>query len=372
MLRVLVQNFVKRLTRRMWDLPANVPSAQQQFLAGKEHQKFKWLFKFVKRQILFLILGKCCGLTKEVPKIEAYHRKILWINWAAPSIGDSLMDLSARRLLGCRQIVLLTQKKNYEIYLSDPIFASVCFCKKDLVKKYGRRFFDLIICDSYSPRVLLQKLYVAPTTEFVGLYCFLNGFEVHRTYFAFARLSQLVRKPAPVAEIRPYLFETKVSSTSGVRRVAVAIGGEWGFRTYQDWHPVLEDLVGNSYEVVLVGSPNGLDLANRFAQEFEEIENTVGKLSLIEVVQEIAHSDFFIGADGGLWHIACAVGTPSVVMFADCQIFDGEGRRVTRETADIHCETLYHSCSVENIPSADILVAFRKLERGVLASNASH
>lgn len=367
-----MQNFVKRLTRRMWDLPANVPSAQQQFLAGKEHQKFKWLFKFVKRQILFLILGKCCGLTKEVPKITVFHRKILWINWAAPSIGDSLMDLSARRLLGSRHIILLTQRKNYEIYLKDPTFVGVYFCREDLVKDYGRHFFDLVICDSYSPRVLMQKLYVAPFTDFAGLYGFLNGFELHRTYFAFARLSQLVGKSATPIEIRPVLFETKGISNSGVRRVAVAIGGEWSFRTYPHWHPVVEDLVRNSYEVVLVGSPNGLDLANRLAQDFDGIENTVGKLTLREVVREIANCDFFIGADGGLWHIACAVGTPSVVMFADCQIFDSEGKRVTRETADIVCQTLYHSSAVENIPSEEIVVAFRQLEGRVFDSDISY
>ena len=56
------------------------------------------------------------GIVKRVDRIESKHRRILWINLAASSLGDSLMDLSARPLLVDRNVDLLSHPKNISLY----------------------------------------------------------------------------------------------------------------------------------------------------------------------------------------------------------------------------------------------------------------
>ena len=143
--------------------------------------------------------------------------------------------------------------------------------------------------------------------------------------------------------------------------VCVAVGGEWAFRTYQNWLEIISWLVRNGYSVSLVGSDNGIEMSEEIVASEPSVRSTVGTLSLQEVAVEIAGARSFIGADGGLWHIACAIPKPTVVLFADCQIFDEEGHRMTRETTDMVCEILYDDLAVSNIGPDFVIAAFQRL-----------
>ena len=147
--------------------------------------------------------------------------------------------------------------------------------------------------------------------------------------------------------------------------VCIAIGGEWSFRTYDHWLPIVSSLASQGYSVSLVGSENGAQKARKIQEEVPSVRSTVGKLSVREVVSEIATAKIFIGADGGLWHIACAIPIPTVVLFADCQIFDEDGSRVTRETKDMICEILYDDGEVCNISPSSVIEAFERLKSWV-------
>ena len=302
------------------------------------------------------------GLIRRLDRIEPKHLRILWINLAAPSLGDSLMDLSARVLLNKRQVDLLTHTKNVALYREDPWFRNV----SDAIGDFRKEKYDLVICDSFSPRVLFRKLLVAPVTSHVGIYGFLNGFEVHRTYFAFARMMELLDLDRISEPMRPTLMRPReLRDQPPEVDVCIAIGGEWSFRTYDHWLPVVSWLIAQGYSVSLVGSRNGAKSASEILEMEPSVRSTVGLLSLPEVVAEIANARVFIGADGGLWHIACAISVPSVALFADCQIFDNEGNRVTRETKDMICECLYDNYEVSNIPNDSITVAFERLVRRI-------
>jgi len=335
-----------------------VPSGVNRFLIECEQGCWKWRSKFWKRWVFASVFIKVLGLIRRLDQIEARHRRILWINLAAPSIGDSLMDLSSRVLLKQHQVDLLTHRKNIGLYKCDPWFRRV----SDQSSDFRTEIYDLVICDSFSPRVLLPKLLIAPITPFVGLYGFLNGFEVHRTYFAFARMMELLSLDRISEPMRPMIsLSSETEDQPKEVDVCIAIGGEWSFRTYDHWSPVISWLVGRGYSVALVGSGNGIETASQILEMEPSVRSTVGDLSLSEVVTEIAQAKIFIGADGGLWHIACAIPIPTVVLFADCQIFDEEGNRVTRETKDMICETLYDDFKVSNIPQRDVIVAFERL-----------
>ena len=99
-----------RLVRPTWDMQVNddVPSDQKRFLQ-REVYKPKWMLKFIKRWVVFSLFGQRRCLVEAVPPSV---QRILWINLTAPSLGDSLMDLSARRLLAGREVHLLTSGKN--------------------------------------------------------------------------------------------------------------------------------------------------------------------------------------------------------------------------------------------------------------------
>jgi ADP-heptose:LPS heptosyltransferase len=202
---------------------------------------------------------------------------------------------------------------------------------------------------------------IAPFTPFIGLYGFVNGFEVHRTLFAFSRMRELLSTPC----LTPYPAIPTLGvggiSTSKEYDVCIAVGGEWSFRVYDYWPAIACWLVKQGYSVSLVGSSNGAEQAIEICRKEPLVRSTVGSLSLLDAVGEIAKARIFIGADGGLWHIACAIPIPSVVLFADCQIFDASGNRVTRETQDMICESLYDDYQVSNISQDAIIESIKRL-----------
>lgn len=72
-----------------------VPSAASKFIESREAYQFYWLLKFAKRYFVYWVIGRVFGLVSEREEI-ASEKNILWINFSAPSLGDSLMDLSAQ------------------------------------------------------------------------------------------------------------------------------------------------------------------------------------------------------------------------------------------------------------------------------------
>jgi len=181
------------------------------------------------------------------------------------------------------------------------------------------------------------------------MYGFLNGFEIHRTYFSFNRLEFLLGQKGRLP-VRPSLFLSSSETSSKITddTLCFAVGGEWPFRTYKHWVEVIAHFV-EKYRVVLVGSSNGCSESAEIIKKFPEVKSYVGILSLRETATIIEQSSLFVGADGGLWHVACGLKRPSVVLFADCSLFNQEGRRVVRSTRDMDCSTLYDSQQVSNI-----------------------
>ena len=98
--------------RKTYTLPFKfeIPNYTEEFL--RQRRLVKVWIKFIKRYI-FIILKKQKSL--EIFNISAEHQNILWINISAPSLGDSLMDLSSRVLLKDRKVALFTTNKNSEL-----------------------------------------------------------------------------------------------------------------------------------------------------------------------------------------------------------------------------------------------------------------
>ena len=138
--------------------------------------------KFLRRYLfLFFLKQKNLELLSILPN----HQKILWINVSAPSLGDSLMDLSSRVLLAGRSVDLFSDAKNINLYLDDQYFNNV-YSKASQLNNHE---YDLVILDSYSTRSIKIKAKVAPNTVFVGMFGYFNGPEVNRILYLYHQMN---------------------------------------------------------------------------------------------------------------------------------------------------------------------------------------
>jgi len=346
-----------------WDLKTSqfVPSNQQRFLLD-DAWKPKWVIKYLKRKLYMQWHGQG---KREIFNIPATAKNILWINLSAPSLGDSLMDLSARQMLKDFNVDLLTDKKNISLYQGDPFFRKVYSDKEDISIDWS--LYDLVILDSYSPRILKIKAEKMPNVPFVGMWGFVNGFEVHRTLYSFYRMDFLLKGLGSISKLTP-IIKTPDFFDAGLdnkkKKIALVIGAEWNYRRYEHWVEVVATIFqeyGDDFEVVLVGSANGSEDAAGISSRFVQCKNFVGKCTLGQTASLIQQCDFVMAADGGLWHIACALDRPSVVLFADKKLFDKQGSRVTLVTQDVCCEVLYADKNVSEIKSEEVLSALKHL-----------
>ena len=80
----------------------DIPNYTKEYIE-KKSLLGRWL-KFIKRY-LYINLKRQKSL--EIENILPEHKDILWINISAPSLGDSLMDLSSRTMLIGRKCRLI-------------------------------------------------------------------------------------------------------------------------------------------------------------------------------------------------------------------------------------------------------------------------
>ena len=367
------------------------------------------LFKTAKRKLLMRALGQSSLLREH---IDASARNILWINLSAGSIGDSIMDLSGRVLLATpgRRIDLLTHARNADLYRHDPVFEQTFTDTAQAAARHRQHPYDMVIIDSFGTQGLRAKAAIAPDLPFVGMWGFVNGYEIHRTIFSFRRIAALIGASLPHSAqsaqsvhavhtshpMRPTLGASAWSLPEDVQTppagsIALVMGGEWAFRTYAHW-PQVALALARRHPLVLVGSGNGVQAAEAVMQALNPTLNgahadpmagpnasglpgpclnLVGKLSLTQTAAVLSHCRAVVCADGGLWHIACALGLPSVAIFADTRLFDAQGRHVCRDTPELPVESLHHWASVSAIPPEDVLAAFSRLSERFFISDAS-
>lgn len=272
------------------------------------------------------------------------------------------MDTAARILLKGRSIVLLTAPTNAGLFEYDPVFESVFTSWREASRIHQATPFDLVILDSFSPRSLAQKLRIAKWSPFVGLYGYLNAYEVHRSIFSFRRMETLLGLASQASVFLTHgLNRAKADGHAQSQTAAICIGGEWAFRTYDQWEMVIQGLVDRNWQVVLLGSKNGVQEARVLAERFPEIRNFVGLTSLSEACELLSGCRIFLGADGGLWHLASACKVPSIALHADCHLYDEQGRRQSRAPDEPNSICLQADNTVTEISSEKILEVFDKM-----------
>ncbi len=331
-----------------------VPSDSANF-PGERHNLWRTSLRFLKRRLVFGITGQQRLMMHQFPSTT---RRVLWINQTAPSLGDALMDTAGRILLSSFEVTLLTDKKNADLFRADPIFRNTFTNWTEAKHQHDERPYDLIILDSFSPRSLRLKLRVAPNVPLVGMYGYLNAFEVHRSIFSFRRLETLLDLPANTVRLTHGLTPIRPNVRAENPLVIVGVGGEWSFRIYPDWSEVISGLLDRGFSVVLLGSQNGVHQAQVLTSKHIGLINLVGQTSLSEACGVLEEAKAYIGADGGLWHLASACNVPSVSLHADCHLYNASGDWVSRAPDVPLCIPLRADREVAEISSWQILNAF--------------
>ena len=103
--------------------------------------------------------------------------------------------------------------------------------------------------------------------------------------------------------------------------------------------------------IILLGSDNGLIAGREIeSRDFANCINLAGATTFFEAADYIGKSQLFIGADGGLWHVSCALNKPSVALFAECDMFFPDGSRCLRvPLKKSDCRSLYATDEVSSI-----------------------
>tara|TARA_B100000795_G_C22768460_1_gene426786 strand:- start:579 stop:1688 length:1110 start_codon:yes stop_codon:yes gene_type:complete len=335
-----------------------VPNSTEVFLKTKTLSSSR--IKFIKRY-LYLQLKR--QILLEINNITINHQKILWINISAPSLGDSLMDLSSRVMLKDREIDLFTDKKNAPIYKNDSYFSSV-FSEYHMINK---KKYDLVILDSYSSRSVYIKVQMANSTPFVSMFGYYNGPEVNRVLFSFHQMNNLLDYKKKENEInklaRPSIFisndDKKFIKSFKLPRnfIAIVIGGEWEFRTFNNWGLVIEKLImlDKNITIILIGSHNGLEAANLIINKFpaDRILNFVAKFTFNQTAEVINQAKYTVCCDGGLLHASNAVGKTTVSLLAKLD----SNMQLTPANKSF---SLFDDSNVNNISVKDVLKKCRE------------
>ena len=283
---------------------------------------FKRYLKFIKRRFYIFLKGQN---NLEVLAILPEHQNILWINISAPSLGDSLMDLSSRIMLKDKKVDLFTDTKNHQLYLCDEYFNNVYTKSKDLHELN----YDLVIIDSYSSRSIKVKSLVAPKTSFVGVFGYFNGPEVNRILFSFHKMNHLLGYPKLENEINN-LAKNSISISTNDHKIVdeivpnnfivIVLGGEWHYKTYNNWSKVIDQIILHDKDsrIIFIGSANAKSTAKKLLNKYSQQNflDFVERLSFKQSIEVVRRAKVLLCCDGGLMHGANAIGAKSVTLFA--------------------------------------------------------
>lgn len=293
----------------------------------------KLLKKYLHRW-LELALGGQHKLEREAFTCDG---RFLWIYSGKDSLGDSVMELSGRQLIASdTSIDLLIHPKLFESWRQESSFKRVYHRAEEV----PAADYSGVILQEFNYSSIRLKRRFFKKLPFVCLFGYFNGPPRNQTLFSYAAVNEKFGLGLTDAEIleqaRPWMEfnspDVQVFSNPPREEpidVTICVGGVDSRRTYDRWLNVLrilDSLLTTKSRVCLVGSNNGSAQAEEimaFRQQLGRLEivNFVGKASLAKSHALIGSSKLFVGADGGLTHVARSTHAKLLV------IFGGNGER---------------------------------------------
>lgn len=321
------QNSLRRFFARRYTPPFRheLPGTMKEMLEKESPgRKVSANFKLLRRW-LWLKMNLPSRLLRD--RLPPPPSRLLWLNYSSTSIGDSIMELAGRSLLGAYEMDLLTDPHHAGLYLHDKYFKSVFTDAGQLEPSR----YDFILLDLFNTRSIRLKRSIGPELPCACLQSFFYGAHFNRTLFSCYRVHHLLGYPYDDDKLQPFLRPRlfiddeprPLPPKPAHGRVALMLGGVEPFKTYEQWPKVIQTLRSRwpsnkkFPEFVLIGSQNGARYAEQVMAALKDCDavSRVGALTLRQTAAVLAASDFFAGTDGGLMHCAVALDVPGVALF---------------------------------------------------------
>ncbi len=279
----------------------------------------------IRRLLLVYALGENRRYCSRIPK-EA--KTILWLHMT-DHIGDSLMRLSPVQLLTGRTVDLLADDKATLLFEPGGWFRKVMrLSDEDL--RLDDREYDCVILDALHTKPLLAKHRLLKKTPFVSQNDFFHYCrdDYNLTLCSWARMEHLLNQEVDdLAGSARLVMDSHTAFSRLPAELAIdddalgiVIGGREEYRIYRHWLQVVELLLSRrpDLQLVLLGSENGDAPAREILDRFPDrkIIDCINKYDLARTATVVDKCALVVCADGGLLHVAGAVATPTVCLFA--------------------------------------------------------
>ncbi len=275
------------------------------------------LRKVAQREAYLLLLGQTGRRVARAPQATS---RMLWVyNWT--TIGDSLMDLAVRRAVPAHvRIDLYIAEWLAPMFAGDPRFEHIYTRIEDCAGPY-----DFVVMQEFNSRCVRMKIKAAPRAPFATVFGHLRGEQFDRMSFAQRRFEQLFGLPVGDPAPQWLALGPRPERDAARTRIAVGLGAKDPRRWYRRWPEVLQALLAQwpadraPPEFVLLGNRTGHEDLARFPPELvaTHCRVEIDRLALPEVVRCMHECDAFLGADGGLMHLAVACDLPGLALFAE-------------------------------------------------------
>lgn len=234
------------------------------------------------------------------------------------------MDLSQRFLIDPRiSIDLCMPNGPMELFVGDDRFRRVARSLDDCDARY-----DMVIVQSLTTKTIAKKIQYHPFTPWFSIMGHRKDERFSRIQLAYEQIARVFKSERESGPIEPALTIPNQSVGRSDRfTISVAVGGGDKRRRFENWAALIRLISSNwpkqtpSPRFLLLGTgKSALKAVKAIRDEvdYHHIDSHVELPSITAAAVLIKQSSFFIGADGGLMHIAAALGKPGVAIF--CQI----------------------------------------------------
>jgi len=252
-------------------------------------------------------------------------KKILFVSLS--NIGDAVMTLPTliylKKMYPSAKFDLICDARSVEIFQSFPSINKIYIRDKKGGIYYQFRFIRKIRQTNYDLAVDLKTDFLLWFLRAKRKIRKMNNKSLHSVEKHFISIcSNLKKIPDPKIYIPTKLQNNikKVFPSNKGKTVALALGANSNHKVWptENYVCLLKLLKLKFANIILIGSKNEMDKAQLFKKLYtKKVFDFCGKLTLLETASIIKKSDFFIGNDSGLGHIASAVNTQNFIIFGD-------------------------------------------------------
>ncbi len=304
-------------------LPFDEPIAEalaEEFAEQPWGRRTQALRKAAFREVALLATGQ---FRRRVERVPANVGAILWVyTWT--TVGDAIMDLAPRVLVPASiAIDLLIAPALAPLFANDRRLRTV---HVDPDAALGD--VDFVLLDSLRATSLRLKRHAYPSLPFATMRGHNAGERFDRAAYADRRVRQLFGLPAGDV-VAPTLDLGDAGGTvydAERFRIAVPLGARRSPKRYLRWNEVLRDIVAGWPRHVAAPEFRLMGQGHSARKDLQSIDaDLVQRHAVVEIDSgdlrktafDIAACDAFLGVDGGLMHVAVAVGTPGLALFAN-------------------------------------------------------